>query len=89
MELGSTDGELLQIHSIVSCRNKLVHLIVPFFRILNTSVAFLGRDLDIISTGNGVNFLPVYVQIPILHTDSDLAAFFNFQKSAKLLIFSL
>lgn len=31
MELGSTDGERLQIHSTVACRNKLVHLIVPFF----------------------------------------------------------
>jgi hypothetical protein len=30
MELGNTDGELLQTHSIVAGRNKLVHLIVPF-----------------------------------------------------------
>jgi len=30
MELGSTDGELLQIHTTVARRNKPVHLFVSF-----------------------------------------------------------
>ena len=87
MELGSTDGELLQIHTVQLLVETNQYCAV--YRFLNTSAPFLGKDLDIISTGTGVNFLPVYVKIPKLHADSELPHSSTLKKVQKLLNFSL